>query len=598
MKKIQIHIILILFMGLFLPPGLNAQKFNKPVYLEKLQVKFDPPIKLSTGRITKKYTNRIYSNQLIQEVREDLRKYLEANGYYFLKIDSIASRVDEERQRANIIFYVEPGLPLMIKSITLVNVKELSPREKEDLAEITSNYEGELYNGILVHDLYKSLMTYYENNGFPLAKIKTDGFTFEEPDKSVLFINLKIKIEKGDSIKIAYLRFPNNTSKTDPYLRRILRFKPDMPYDQNHIDRYLKILRREEFIKSVSEPVLIRDAEGNYFLDINYIEAPSASLDGIVGYIPPQANPPNDKGYFTGLVNVGIRNLFGTGRKLQVFWQKQDRFSDEFRIGYREPYTFGLPFHTLFGLNRLLRDTTYIEWKYALKFDFPFTETLSAFVQLTSREVSPDSLASRQLRLPRTTSFYSATGIDWDLRDAALNPRKGLKLQISFSFGQQKNNGPEYLIVEDSLSRKTDVTRVMTDFKFFIPTFKNQVFANSIHGEMIAFSDDNVRAPDMIWFGGATTLRGFREAQFFGDKVIWINTEYRFLLGPLTRFFAFVDNGWYSREFPDKRDDFLTGYGLGLRLSSSLGIMQVDFGLEKGAPFREGKLHFRLINEF
>lgn len=339
------------------------------------------------------------------------------------------------------------------------------------------------------------------------------------------------------------------------------------------------------------------DRKGNYFIDLPYEESPSTSLDGIVGYIPPPVNS-EEKGYFTGLVNIGIRNLFGTGRKMFIFWQKPDRFSDEFRLAYREPFVLGLPFHVDFGFNRLVRDTTYIDWKYDARLELPLNETLSAYVKLTSRQVAPDSLASRQLRLPETKSIFTETGIEWDLRDNIRNPKRGIRLEVSFSLGQQRNVGPQYLIEEDSLPKNVTIQKAAADFRFFIPTFKRQVISNRIHGEGVATSGDILREPDLIWFGGATSLRGFREAQFLGERVAWVNSEYRFLLGPETRFFLFVDNGYLYRKTPVFEEKWLTGYGLGMRFTSPLGVLQVEYGLEKGAPFREGKIHFRLINEF
>ncbi|MEJ2636415.1 MAG: hypothetical protein P8184_14130 [Calditrichia bacterium] len=44
--------------------------------------------------------------------------------------------------------------------------------------------------------------------------------------------------------------------------------------------------------------------------------------------------------------------------------------------------------------------------------------------------------------------------------------------------------------------------------------------------------------------------------------------------------------------------EILLGYGLGIRLTGPLGLLQVDYGLADGLPFREGKIHFRIINEF
>ena len=51
-------------------------------------------------------------------------------------------------------------------------------------------------------------------------------------------------------------------------------------------------------------------------------EGNSNTFDGVVGYVPAQNN--EDKGYMTGRLEFLFRNLFGTGRFLDVFWEKKD----------------------------------------------------------------------------------------------------------------------------------------------------------------------------------------------------------------------------------------------------------------------------------
>ncbi|MCB0268530.1 MAG: BamA/TamA family outer membrane protein, partial [Calditrichaeota bacterium] len=160
------------------------------------------------------------------------------------------------------------------------------------------------------------------------------------------------------------------------------------------------------------------------------------------------------------------------------------------------------------------------------------------------------------------------------------------------------NIGPDYLLAEDSLKSSVSLQKMRADLGVFLPTFRNQLIANNFHANFIESNGEVLRLTDQVWFGGATTIRGFREAQFFAKRVFWLNSEYRFLLGPDTRLFVFTDNGYFERESPDNLQKWLTSYGMGLRLTAPLGVMQIDFGLERGAPFREGKLHIRLINDF
>ncbi len=107
----------------------------------------------------------------------------------------------------------------------------------------------------------------------------------------------------------------------------------------------------------------------------------------------------------------------------------------------------------------------------------------------------------------------------------------------------------------------------------------------------------------MFRFGGANTLRGYRENQFLGSRVAWTNAEYRFLLGRRSFFFGFLDTGYYSRPADIEQslpasEAFKYGYGIGLRTDTPLGNISVSFALGQGDSFSQGKIHIGLINDF
>ena len=107
------------------------------------------------------------------------------------------------------------------------------------------------------------------------------------------------------------------------------------------------------------------------------------------------------------------------------------------------------------------------------------------------------------------------------------------------------------------------------------------------------FGGDN--PTDRFQAGGATTVRGYVENSLGardifgevigGDELLILNQELRF---PIYRWFrgvAFVDAGnAFSELQPFAFGDLAVGYGAGLRLSSPIGLLRLDFGIPATAP--------------
>ncbi|NUN69292.1 MAG: hypothetical protein HUU02_06230, partial [Bacteroidetes bacterium] len=103
--------------------------------------------------------------------------------------------------------------------------------------------------------------------------------------------------------------------------------------------------------------------------------------------------------------------------------------------------------------------------------------------------------------------------------------------------------------------------------------------------------------------GGTTTVRGYRENQFFAAQFAYITAEYRFLTGRASSFFGFGDLGYFSRPSDALRgtagqERSLYGYGAGARIETALGIMNISYALGEGDSFSTGKVHVGIMNEF
>lgn len=139
------------------------------------------------------------------------------------------------------------------------------------------------------------------------------------------------------------------------------------------------------------------------------------------------------------------------------------------------------------------------------------------------------------------------------------------------------------------------------DFSTFYEIFSRHILALSIHGRELRGSSFEIS--DLYFLGGTNSLRGYREKQFQGNRLLWSNFEYRFLLTRRSFAFLFFDSGYFLRSEDLIQDilkisDVKLGYGIGINLETGLGVLGVSFALAKGDSFSDGKIHFGILNEF
>jgi outer membrane translocation and assembly module TamA len=103
--------------------------------------------------------------------------------------------------------------------------------------------------------------------------------------------------------------------------------------------------------------------------------------------------------------------------------------------------------------------------------------------------------------------------------------------------------------------------------------------------------------------GSAAQTRSGGTGKTSLSEIGWATTEYRFLMGRRSFVYGFVDVGYYYRPADitrgiDASEAVHSGYGIGIRVDTSLGNLSVSFALGDGDSFAQGKVHIGLINEF
>jgi outer membrane protein insertion porin family len=235
-----------------------------------------------------------------------------------------------------------------------------------------------------------------------------------------------------------------------------------------------------------------------------------------------------------------------------------------------------------------------------VQLDYLATEEISAGFIFETQATIPTDNGTNQFTVFNSSTITTGINFQIDSRDDFYAPTSGVYFLNSYKYSRKKINGPARFITSQT---ETNITlqKIEVDFNTFIEIFNRNIIAIGVHGRELQGSFFEIS--DLYFLGGTNSLRGYRERQFQGNRLLWSNLEYRYLLTRRSFAFAFFDSGYFLRSEDQSRNiqkisDVKLGYGIGINLETGLGVLGVSFALAQGESFSEGKIHFGLLNEF
>lgn len=596
---------ILLFLVTFLP--VFSQTRVKSVSFIQIDELFSE--KYLSGKLTLKSNSIFSDNKFITDI-ENIRQTFLNNCYPFVEIKADLN-YSNDSNLVDIIYNINHGKTFSIGNIVIVGNTFFS---KEEILNNFETQSNKCLNQIRLESDIESLIKKYENNGFPFAAVSVAEISIQDVGDSA-YLKVTIEIDEGARVRIDQIKVEGNTDTKANIIIRETHIQYGEIYNQIKINKISRRLNRLNIFNSVNEPeifvianpVITNTKPGVMKVDSNnyqsggilitLTEGNTNRFDGIIGYLPGSGN---EAGYFTGLVDVGMRNLFGTARKLFVKWSRDDRYSQEIGIRYVEPWIFSYPINLGGYFFQRQQDTTYIKRAIELKSDFQLSDNLTIGIFLNQEQIIPSSEILNQF--VKASGMYSGgIEVQYDIRDDIYNPTEGISYRADYRYGRKKIY---------SVNQLRTIQKLGLDIEWAIPVISSpaigkQVAVVSLHGRDIKGIDIDVS--DLYRFGGANTLRGYRENQFLGSRVLWSNTEYRFLTGKRSFVFGFFDLGYYfrlgnllveSEIITTSIESVKYGYGIGIRFETALGIIGVSFALGKGDNFNQAKIHFGLVSEF
>ncbi len=428
---------------------------------------------------------------------------------------------------------------------------------------------GDPFDPIALEGSLRRLLVTYNDAGFPYAQVWLTGFAYRPESNST---ELSFSIFEGDRAAIAHVLF-EGLAKTDTTTAlRISRLREGAVYNERAVQRAGAYLRASGIFESVGGAEVRRGRDGSVDVALPVKEYERYNrFQGAFGF-----SRRNDGEYvLNGSAEVELRNIAGTGRDAMFSWLNDGEKYSQVDVRYGEPFLFSSPVHLDAEVRQIVQDTIYTWHSGGLYFTVPLGPDYSVVAGAAGdRNVPGDGELLRSIRQRYRLGFERWSGGLLDVR--------------AHVEGAYKRN----YLRGDRTEREGQVLYRL-EAAVDVPTFHNQSVFCRLVSEAV-FSSHVIPAAERLPLGGAKSLRGYRENQFRGERIVYANVEYRF--GGEGRIFVFDDVGWFYR----KEDGWTmkNGVGFGLRSVSTVGIIELSFGVGDRLSLEGTRIHISLQESF
>ena len=459
----------------------------------------------------------------------------------------------------------------------------------EDMDKMIEVKRGAVLNGNTLHDNITAIVEKYHDDGYIWMKIANLNVT----EDGVINVKISEGVLEGYKVK-------GNTKTREVVILREMRQEPGEPFNAKLARRSMEPVYNLGFFEDVNIKMLPGMEPDAMIMEIDVEERRTGTFGIGAGYSTSDG--------FIGSVSIADRNFLGMGDAISLSFEKSASEHDAhgFVFSYKRPWLDKRET----AANLQLYHRTYQYYDYDTEGDLkerymrrysggeitlsrPWSEYSTNFITIRQRKddyirhVSSGNAGDRSGDAGqqwRDDNFGTTRSIQWqhvtDTRDNIYNPTTGDRSVIDLELGGIL--GGDFTFQKASIDNQ----------HFFRAGDHDQVWAwrgsyGWGRGDMTEFNQFRV--------GGQGTLRGYRDDQFRGNRMLLATLEYRFPLGKTIQGVVFTDWGgaWNSRFLP-RRGDINGSLGVGISLNTPFGAFRLDYGRGK----QGGRFHFSIGGGF
>ena len=477
----------------------------------------------------------------------------------------------------------------ILRSVEITGNRVYSAEQIKSMLNVKT---GEILNLRQLNIDLANIETVYRQNGYILAKLK--DISIDESG------NLSLQFNEG--ILEGYAVKGNDKTK-DYVITREMRMKPGEVFNSEKARRSMQRVYNLGFFEDVSVKLLPGQQDpDNIIMELTVVEKRTGSFGIGAGY--------SSQDGLLGMVSIGDTNFRGTGDSVKAMYEFGGDDGDDsgYSISYTKPWldeketsgTFRI-YNRKYEYDDYNNDGDDIETYnkknegYELNFGRPINEYTTNFLgfrinktEYRGHESGPYDRSTPQYAEWRDNNFGETRSIIAtqirDTRDNIYFPTEGSRTSI----------GVEYA----GLGGDFDYTKLTLSGQKYYKVGHAQVIA--IRGS-VGYSNDDLPENAVFEVGGQNSVRGYRDDQFSGNKMIMGTVEYRFPLADKVQGAIFTDVGdaWGGKSWGpwnDVEDDLTlhTSAGIGMQVQTPIGAVRLDYGWGEDG----GRLHFTVGGSF
>jgi outer membrane protein assembly factor BamA len=486
-----------------------------------------------------------------------------SSGYLGIDVQTDTSASD---CGVDVRFTVTEGEPTRVGKISVAGAE---PIGEARAAGLVRPVEGERFDPFALGESLEALLGVCNESGYPYAQVWLIGFEYRRDANAV---DIKVSISVGERAVIERVVFEGITKTDSSVAMRISRIDPGSVYSEKRIASARRYLSNSGYFQSVGGVRLERHSSGTVDLVIPVKEiARSNFFQGALGFSRTESNTY----VLSGSIALELKNIAGTGRSVRLDWLNDGSDYSRLALKYGEPFFLGSAVSLDGELSQIIQDTTYMWNSLAIYLGYPIGSSTALVVGAAVDRNMPNSgdlirSIRQRFRIGLTRTSTGSGGL------------------VAYVEGVYRKSYLE----RNQVERDGELI-YRVDGGFTTPSWSDQSVFIRLASEAV-FSTGDVPLAELYPLGGATTLRGYRESQFRGERIAFVNLEYRF--GERGWLFLFDDVGAFYRR--GEGWTVKNGAGFGLRSESPLGIVVLSFGVGERLSLEGTRIHISLVEKF
>lgn len=380
-------------------------------------------------------TAAFYDAERIKQDGDRLRRYYRKSGFPDARVKPPEAVQTEDGKAYRVTFVIEEGTRYAMRAgkiesrLVSANVSALAPVRK--LAD------GATYDEELIEKSVEKFTLELAEQGFAFARVKPVPVR----DEKTRTIRIDFVIDNGPPFYAERIDIVGNEKTRDYVIRRELRISEGDPVNALLLERARKRVQALGFFKAVQLKRKRGSGDDQLILTVEVIEDDSRNIGFGVGYSTAEG--------IVGDLNLGEKNLFGTGQKLNLKLAGSiQRFQAE--VGFTEPRFLGTRVAAGFDIfYKNLDYSQYASYKaenigFKLRASYPVDDNWTvganyAFSRSTLYDVGATASPAIKQAIPgypnaNSTTYYTSSvgyNVTYDTRDDKRRPTSGVVIGLS-----------------------------------------------------------------------------------------------------------------------------------------------------------------------